>query len=66
VAAENPRGELGFYVVSDGGTKPVRLRIRTGSFSSLAVMPEICRGAMVADVVAILGSIDFVLPEVDR
>lgn len=64
--AENPRGELGFFIISDGSPKPFRLKIRTGSFTALAAFPEMVRGWMVADVVAILGSLDVILPEIDR
>lgn len=64
--AENPRGELGFFIISDGSPKPFRLKIRTGSFTALAAFPEMVRGWMVADVVAILGSVDVILPEIDR
>lgn len=63
---ENPRGELGFYVVSDGSPYPYRLKIRGPSFSNLAVLPELVRGLKVADVVCVLGSLDFVMGEVDR
>ncbi|MDP3025467.1 MAG: NADH-quinone oxidoreductase subunit D [candidate division Zixibacteria bacterium] len=63
---EAPRGEMGFYIVSDGSPKPYRLKIRTGSFSNLTVLPIISRGWKIADVVAIFGSLDVVLPEVDR
>jgi len=63
---ENPRGELGFYLVSDGGTKPYRLRIRGPSFCNLSVMNALGRDCLVADVVMILGSIAVVLGEVDR
>ncbi len=63
---ENPRGELGFYIVSDGSNKPYRVKIKSPCFVALAVLPEICKGAMIADIVAIVGSIDIVLGEVDR
>ncbi len=63
---ENPKGELGFYVVSDGKPKPQRVRSRATSFVNLAVLPEISKGYMVADLILILGSIDIVLGEVDR
>ncbi|MBI3991344.1 MAG: NADH-quinone oxidoreductase subunit D, partial [Candidatus Omnitrophica bacterium] len=66
VRTETPRGELGFYIISDGSSKPFRMKIRTPSFCNLSVLPELCRGVLVADVVAILGSIDIVLGEVDR
>lgn len=63
---ENPRGELAFYIVSDGTDKPYRLKIRAPSFINLQVLPEIMKGYKIADIVAILGSIDIVLGEVDR
>jgi len=63
---EHPKGELGFYVVSDGGKNPYRYHIRTASFVNLGVLGELCRGHKIADVVAILGSIDITLGEVDR
>ncbi len=66
VRSENPRGELGFFLISDGSAKPYRLKIRTGSFTALSVLPEIAKGWMVADVCAIFGSLDVILPEVDR
>lgn len=66
VRAENPRGELGFFLISDGSTKPYRLKMRTGSFTAVAVLPELLKGWMVADVCAIFGSLDVILPEVDR
>lgn len=64
--AENPKGELGFYVVSDGKDKPFRVKARATSFCNLSVLPEISRGYMFADLIMILGSIDIVLGEVDR
>lgn len=63
---ESPRGEFGCYVVSDGGTSPLRVRLRAPSFFHLAVLPRMLKGWKVGDVVAILGSIDIVLGEVDR
>lgn len=65
-AIESPRGELGVYLVSDGGLQPYRLKWRAPSFVNLQVLPEIARGAKVADFIAILGSIDIILGEVDR
>ena len=64
--SECPRGEMGFYVVSDGSATPYRVKARSPSFVNLSVLPEICRGYMIADVVAIAGSVDIVLGEVDR
>lgn len=63
---EGPRGELGFYIVSDGTEKPYRMRFRSPSFNNLQALPEMIRGHMVADVVTVIGSIDIVLGDVDR
>jgi NADH-quinone oxidoreductase subunit C/D len=63
---ENPKGELGFYIVSNGKPNPWRYHIRSPSFINLTAFGEMCKGHKVADVVAILGSIDIVLGEVDR
>ena len=63
---ESPKGELGFYLVSDGTANPYRYRIRAPSFANLGVLGELCRGHLVADVVAIMASIDITLGEVDR
>ena len=63
---ENPRGELGYYVISDGSQNPFRVKARGPSFVNLSVMDEISRGHLIADIVAILGSVDIVLGEVDR
>ncbi len=64
--AENPKGDLGFYIVSNGTDKPERLKARGPSFVNLSVIPEISKGYMFADLILILGSIDIVLGEVDR
>ncbi len=66
VRTETARGELGFYVVSDGTASPYRLKARAPAFVNLSVLPEISRGCMLADLVAIVGSVDIVLGEVDR
>ena len=66
VRSENPRGELAFYMVSDGGTAPYRCKIRGGAFCNIAALPYVSRGYLIADLVAIIGSIDIVLGEVDR
>ena len=66
VAVESPRGELGCYLVSDGGPKPARMHIRAPSFVNLQALPHLLRGGMVADAVAIISSCDPILGEVDR
>jgi len=63
---EAPRGELGFYIVSDGSAFPSRVKIRATSFSNLSVLNELIIGVKIADAVGILGSLDFVMGEVDR
>ncbi len=65
-AIEQSKGELGYYIVSDGGPMPYRFRIRTPDFVNLAVLPHMAHGAMLADVVALIGTIDIVLGSVDR
>ena len=64
--AENPKGELGFYINSKGGGVPHRLKIRSPSFVNLSILPKMLPGHMISDVVAILGSLDFVMGECDR
>ena len=66
VSIEAPKGELGYYIVSDGSLQPYRLRVRPPSFVNLGALDKMCRGSLVADVVAIIGTIDIVLGEVDR
>jgi len=63
---EAPKGELGFYLISDGSPNPYRYRVRPPSFINLTILEDLCLGRMVADVVIILGSVDIVLGEVDR
>jgi NADH-quinone oxidoreductase subunit D len=63
---ESPRGELGFYLISDGSPKPYRLKIRAPSFVNLQALPAMIKGMMIGDVVAIIGSLDIVLGEIDR
>jgi len=63
---ENPKGELGFFIVSNGSVNPYRVKVRPPSFINLAVIDAISKGCLVADLIAILGSIDIVLGEVDR
>lgn len=64
--AENPKGEFGYYIVSEGGKMPYRLKIRSTSFSNLTILPWLLRGQLIPDLVAIMGSLDFVLGDVDR
>jgi len=66
VRTESPKGELGFYMVSDGGPRPYRMHVRGASFANLQALPKMIEGQMLADVVAAIGSIDIVLGEVDR
>jgi len=63
---ENPKGELGYYFVSDGTAKPVRWRIRPPSFLNLASLPRLCEGVLLSDVIAINASVDIVMGEIDR
>ncbi|HZI94951.1 MAG TPA: NADH dehydrogenase (quinone) subunit D [Patescibacteria group bacterium] len=65
-AIEAPKGELGFYIVSEGGPSPYRMKIRSPSFINLQALPSICVGALISDVVAIIASLDPVMGEVDR
>jgi NADH-quinone oxidoreductase subunit D len=65
-AIESPRGELGFYMVSDGSPKPFRCHVRAPSFANLQALPKMIEGRLIADVVACIGTIDIVLGEVDR
>ena len=66
VATENPLGEMGYYVVSQGGLGPFRVKIRTASFNNVSVVPWVCRGVYVPDVVTILASLYFILGDIDR
>lgn len=65
-AIEHPKGEFGVYLVSDGANKPYRLKVRAAGFPHLAALDELCRGHMLADVVAVLASLDIVFGEIDR
>ncbi len=66
VSIEAPKGELGYFIVSDGSTQPYRMRVRPPSFVNLQSLDKMCRGGLIADIVAIIGTIDIVLGEVDR
>jgi NADH-quinone oxidoreductase subunit D len=63
---EAPRGQMGFYIVSDGSSIPWRVRARSSSFCNLSVTTELCQGCLIADVPAIVGSLDIVMGEIDR
>jgi NADH-quinone oxidoreductase subunit D len=63
---ETPRGELGYYIVSDGGNNPYRVKVKSPCFTALSILPEIAKGEMVADIIALIGSIDIVMGELDR
>ncbi len=65
-AVESPRGEMGYYIVSDGTAKPYRVHMRSACFANLQTLPTMCEGHLLADVVAAIGSIDIVLGEIDR
>jgi NADH-quinone oxidoreductase subunit D len=65
-AVESPRGEMGYYIVSDGTAKPYRVHMRSACFANLQTLPAMCEGRLLADVVAAIGSIDIVLGEIDR
>ena len=65
-AVEHPKGEFGVYMISDGANKPYRVKIRTAGFAHLSAMDELTRGHMIADVVAVIGTLDIVFGEVDR
>jgi len=63
---ETPRGELGYYIISDGSAIPFRIKIKSPCFTALAVLPLISKGEMIADIIAVIGSIDIVMGELDR
>ncbi|MBU2407019.1 MAG: NADH-quinone oxidoreductase subunit D, partial [Gammaproteobacteria bacterium] len=65
-AVEHPKGEFGIYLVSDGANKPYRLKIRAPGFPHLAALDEMARGHMIADAVAVIGTMDIVFGEIDR
>jgi len=66
VGVENPKGEVGFYLVSDGSPCPYRMKIRPASFINLQALPKMVEGSLIADVVAVIGTLDIVLGEIDR
>jgi NADH-quinone oxidoreductase subunit D len=66
VSVEASKGELGYYLVSDGSNKPMRMRIRPPSFFNLSALPKMIEGGLIADVISAIGSIDIVLGEIDR
>jgi NADH-quinone oxidoreductase subunit D len=66
VPVESPRGELGYYVVSEGGHRPHRVKIRDPSFANLQAVPQMVDGGLVADVIAVISSMDPVMGGVDR
>ena len=63
---EATKGNNGYYLISDGSTQSYRTRIRTPSFAHMQMVPKICKGLMIADLLAILGSVDFILADMDR
>jgi NADH-quinone oxidoreductase subunit D len=65
-AVESPRGEMGYYVVSDGTAKPYRVHMRAPSYANLQVLAKMCEGGLIADVIAAIGSIDVVVGDIDR
>ena len=66
VATENPLGEMGFYVVSQGDLTPFRVKIRSASFSNMSITPWLLKGVFVPDIISILASLYFVLGDIDR
>ena len=66
VRTETPRGDTGYFIYSDGNSSPYRLNIRTGSFTATSIIPELAKGIFIADLVAVIGSLDIVAPELDR
>ncbi len=66
MACETPRGEQGYYVVSDGLGYAYRMRVRGPGFANIQVMPQLTVGHTIADMIAIIGSIDYVMPDIDR
>ena len=66
VRAENPKGEMGYHVISEGGQVPYRVKIRSASCNNISILPHLLEGILIPDIVAIMGSLDFVLGDVDR
>ena len=66
IATENPLGEMGYYVVSQGGLGPFRVKIRTPSFNNISIVPWVTKGVFVPDIITILGSLYFILGDIDR
>jgi NADH-quinone oxidoreductase subunit D len=66
VRTEAPRGELGYYLISRGDDRPYRMKIRTGSFTAMSIVEKMSPGLMVADLVALIASLDVIAPEIDR
>lgn len=66
VRTETPRGDTGYFIVSDGKTSPYRLKIRTGSFTGMSIIGAIAKNLFIADLIAVIGSLDIVAPELDR
>jgi NADH-quinone oxidoreductase subunit D len=65
-SVEAARGELAYYLVGDGSEIPYRLKIRSPCFSNLSALPEVCRDLLLSDLVMVLGTLDLVIPEIDR
>jgi NADH-quinone oxidoreductase subunit D len=65
-AVEGARGKVGVYILSDGGPKPYRVKLRSPSFSNLHIFSELAQGTLLADAISIMGSLDLVIPEIDR
>jgi NADH-quinone oxidoreductase subunit D len=66
VRVEAPRGDMGFYVISDGSEYPYRVRIRTGSYTAMSIIDKLSKGIMLADLIVLIGSLDVDAPEIDR
>ena len=64
--SEAPRGQLGYYLVSDGNINPYRVKVKSPCFTAMSVFHHLARGMMIADVIALIGSLDIVLGEIDR